>query len=42
MGRYPISLASTDIAKKPLFGIDIAKGSVNGSLVAINICYLMS
>ena len=32
MGRYPISLASTAIAKKPLFGIAIAKGSVNGTL----------
>ena len=32
MGRYPISLASTAIAKKPLFGIAIAKGSVNGPL----------
>ena len=34
MGRYPISLASTAITKKPLFGIAIAiaKGSVNGPL----------
>ena len=32
MGRYPISLASTAIAKKPLFGIAIAKGSVKGPL----------
>ena len=30
MGKYPISLASTAIAKKPLFGIAIAKDSVNG------------
>ena len=35
MGRYPISLASTAIAKKPLFGIAIAKGSVNGPLVLV-------
>ena len=27
---YAISLASTAIAKEPLFGIAIAKGSVNG------------
>ena len=32
MGRYPISLVSTDIAKKPFFGIAIAKGSVKGPL----------
>ena len=28
---YVISLANTAIAKEPLFGITIAKGSVNGS-----------
>ena len=32
MGMYAIFLASTAIAKKPLFDIAIAKGSVNGPL----------
>ena len=32
MGMYAIFLVSTVIAKKPLFGIAIAKGSVNGPL----------
>ena len=32
---YAIFLASTVIAKKPIFGIAIAKGSVNGALVII-------
>ena len=35
MGRYPISLASTAIAKKSLFCIAIAKGSVNGPLSSV-------
>ena len=32
MGMYAIFLASTVIAKKPLVGIAITKGSVNGPL----------